>query len=221
MLLSPTRAIAIVAPLLLCGFVDGAMAQTPAKSPAATPAPAAATVPVAPQQLHIMVVDVQMLLQNSKAAKMVRSQIEAKRAEYAKEISRQEDVLRQERDALQRQQASLSPAALSAKGREFQGKVNDLDRDVQSKRQALERSNSQALEKIQDVMLRIIANIAKQRKANLVFQRAELVLFDQSFDVTDEVLQQLNEQLPTLTVTFATPVVTPAPKQTSTRSRRR
>jgi Skp family chaperone for outer membrane proteins len=226
MLLFPTRVAAIGAALILCGFVDGAMAQTPAKAPAATAAPAAAATTAAPvaQKLTVMVVDVQQLLQSSDAAKMVRSQIEAKRAEYAKEISRQEEVLRQERDALQRQQASLSPAALSAKGREFQAKVNELDRNVQGKRQALERSNSQALEKIQNVMLRIIANIAKQRKANLVFQRAELVLFDQSFDVTDEVLAQLNQQLPSLTVSFATPVTPAAPvaaKPATTRSRRR
>jgi hypothetical protein len=41
----------------------------------------------------------------------------------------------------------------------------------------------------------------------MVFQRSELVLFDQNFDVTDEVLQKLDEQLPTLTVNFVAPVV--------------
>ncbi len=55
-------------------------------------------------------------------------------------------------------------------------------------------------------MLKIIADIAKQRKVNLVFQRADLVLFDQVFDVTDEVLQKLDEQMPTLTVNFVAPV---------------
>src|SRR6202521_3853344 len=158
-----------------------------------------------------MVVDVQALLQNSKSAKMVRQQIEQKRAEYAKEISHQEETLRQERDALQRQQSSLSADALNQKGREFQAKVNELDRNVQSKRQALERSNAEALEKIQEVMLKIITDIAKDRKANLVFQRSELVLFDQGFDVTDEVLQKLDEQLPTLTVNFIAPVASNPP----------
>ena len=168
--------------------------------------PAAAPAPGQPP-LTIMVVDVQALLQNSKSAKMVRQQIEQKRAEYAKEISHQEETLRQERDALQRQQSSLSADALNQKGREFQQKVNDLDRNVQSKRQSLERSNAEALEKIQEVMLKIITDIAKDRKSNLVFQRSELVLFDQNFDVTDEVLQKLDEQLPTLTVNFAAPVL--------------
>jgi Skp family chaperone for outer membrane proteins len=181
----------------LYGGVGDAWAQQPA-APAATP--------TGPTSLTIMVVDVQSLLQNSKSAKMVRQQIEGKRNEYAKEISQQEETLRQERDALQRQQSSLSADALNQKGREFQAKVNELDRNVQSKRQALERSNAEALEKIQEAMLKIITDIAKDRKANLVFQRSELVLFDQGFDVTDEVLQKLDDQLPTLTVNFVAPV---------------
>jgi len=187
-------------------------AQAQQQPPAQPAPPAAPATPGVSPALTIMVVDVQQLLQNSKAAKMVRSQIEAKRSEYAKDISHQEEGLRQERDTLQRQQATLTPEALNAKGREFQQKVNDLDRTVQSKRQALEKSNADALEKIQQSMLKIITAIAKDRKVNLVFQRAELVLFDQQFDVTDEVLQKLDEDLPTLTVEFVQPApITPTP----------
>jgi Skp family chaperone for outer membrane proteins len=193
-----------------CYAIGGALAQTPPTPAPAPPAPPPAS-PAMPTTLTVMVVDVQSLLQNSKAAKMVRQQIEAKRADYAKEISHQEETLRQERDALQRQQASLTPEQLNAKGREFQAKVNDLDKNVQAKRQALERSNADALQKIQESMIKIITDIAKDRKANLVFQRSQLVLFDQGFDVTDQVLQKLDEQLPTLNVDFVAPVVANAP----------
>ena len=210
MLLSYWRLTALSLPFLC--LASSAMAQAPpATSPPAPAPPAPAPEPPPPtpltaQNLTVMVVDVQALLQNSKAAKMVRSQIEQKRGEYTKEISHQEELLRAERDALQRQQASLSPESLNQKGRDFQQKVNDLERNVQGKRQALEKSNGDALQKIQEEMLKIIADIAKQRKANLVFQRTDLVLFDQAFDVTDEVLQKLDEQMPTLTVSFVTPV---------------
>lgn len=206
---------------LICGFAGSAAAQTPpapqppAPAPPAPAPPAPASPAVAPTPLTVMVVDVQALLQNSKAAKMVRGQIEQKRNEYTKEIAHQEEALRSERDALQRQQASLSPDALNQKGRDFQQKVNDLERNVQGKRQALEKSNGEALSKIQEEMLKIIADIAKQRKANLVFQRADLVLFDQSFDVTDEVLQKLDEQMPALTVNFVAPVPPPGPSSTA------
>src|SRR5215470_481901 len=212
MLLWYSRPSALLLPFL-CSFAGSVLAQAPpAPSPPtqAPPPPTQAPPPAAPlptaQNLTVMVVDVQALLQNSKAAKMVRSQIEQKRGEYTKEISHQEELLRAERGALQRQQASLSPESLNQKGREFQQKVNDLERNVQGKRQALEKSNGDALQKIQEEMLKIIADIAKQRKANLVFQRSDLVLFDQAFDVTDEVLQKLDEQMPTLTVNFVTPV---------------
>jgi Skp family chaperone for outer membrane proteins len=201
-----------VGPLVLlvasCAILGIAQAQ---QSPPAPAAPAPTAPAAAPTGLSVLVVDVQSLLQNSKSAKMVRQQIEQKRAEYAKEISHQEETLRHERDALQREQQKLSPEALNQKGREFQQKVNDLDKSVQGKRQALEHSNAEALEKIQEAMLKIITDIAKKRKANMVFQRSELVLFDQGFDVTDEVLQKLDEQLPTVTVNFATPVAANAP----------
>jgi outer membrane protein len=206
----------ILLPAFLCCFAGSAVAQAPPTPPAQpappVPTPPAAAAPTtAPVTLTVMVVDVQALLQNSKAAKMVRGQIEQKRNEYTKEISHQEEALRAERDALQRQQASMSADALNQKGREFQQKVNDLERNVQGKRQALEKSNGEALSKIQEEMLKIIADIAKQRKANLVFQRADLVLFDQSFDVTDEVLQKLDEQMPVLTVNFVAPTPPPNP----------
>jgi outer membrane protein len=204
---------AVLLPLLF-GLVGTAAAQAPpakAPAPAPHPAPAAPAAPLpAAQNISVMVVDVQALLQNSKAAKMVRSQMEAKRNEYTKEISRAEEALRAERDALQRQQASLSADALNKKAREFQQKVNNLDRDVQSKRAALEKSNNEALTKIQQTMLKIIADIARQRHANLVLQRTDLVLFDQSFDVTDQVMQKLDEELPVLTVNFVTPEPVPA-----------
>jgi outer membrane protein len=191
--------------LSLHGFVGSAVAQAPPAAPPPAAAPAAAAPLPGTPGLNVLVVDVQSLLQNSKAAKMVRGQIEQKRLEYTKEISHEEEVLRAERDSLQRQQASLAPEALNKKGREFQQKVNDLDRSVQSKRQALEKSNNDALSKIQQAMLKIIADIAKQRKANLVLQRTDLVLFDRAFDVTDEVMQKLDEDLPVVTVNFVAP----------------
>lgn len=228
------RPAALVLPLVWCLLgVGSAVAQQP-KTPPPAPAPAPpkavrpppAAAPLLPAPgLTVMVVDVQALLQESKAAKMVRAQIEQKRAEYTKEIQHEEEVLRAERDALQRQQSALSADTLNKKGREFQQKVNELDRSVQAKRQALEKSNNDALSKVQQQMLKIIADIAKQRKANLVLQRSDLVLFDRAFDVTDEVMQKLDEQMPVMTVNFVNPQPPPSdltgPLPSSVKTKRR
>ena len=87
----------------LWGLAGSAFAQAPPAPPApAPPAPAPPASAATSPNLTVLVVDVQALLQNSKAAKMVRGQIEQKRNEYTKEISHQEETLRAERDSLQR-----------------------------------------------------------------------------------------------------------------------
>jgi outer membrane protein len=217
-MLMPRIRRAIIAPTavllpLLAGLLlqpELAAAQAPAAK-APVPAAAPSTPAAAPTQyLRVMVVDIQTLLQKSKAAQMVRQQIEQKGAEYRKDIAHQEQVLHAEQDQLQREQSKLSPAALNKKGREFQAKVTALNRSVEAKRAALEKSNADAFTKIQTAMLKIIADIAKQRQANFVFQRSDLVLFDKRFDVTDEVLQRLDKDLPSVTVSFVTPTLPPA-----------
>jgi outer membrane protein len=208
--LLPLLAGLLLQPELAAAQAPAAKAPAPAAAPS-TPAAAPSTQAPAPAQyLRVMVVDIQTLLQKSKAAQMVRQQIEQKGAEYRKDIAHQEQVLHAEQDQLQREQSKLSPAALNKKGREFQQKVTALNQSVEAKRAALEKSNAEAFTKIQTAMLKIIADIAKQRQANFVFQRADVVLFDKRFDVTDEVLQRLDKELPSVTVSFVTPALPPA-----------
>ena len=124
---------------------------------------------------------------------------------------------------MQRQQAIAGGRCASTrKGREFQqqGQSSSSATCRASARRWNARTPRRS-SKIQDVVLKIISDIAKDRKVNLVLQRSELVLFDQGFDVTDEVLQKLDEQLPTLTVNFVAPVAVAAPEQLGTAARRR
>ena len=232
MLTSSVRLTALLS-VLCCGFAEIAIAQKP---PATPPAPAPAPLPTA-QNLSVLVVDVQSLLQNAKAAKMVRNQIEQKRVQYMNELSHQQDLLRAEQGAQQKQRASLSAehdtlerqrASLSAdtfdqKRRQFEQKANaflqkerDLDEKIKSYQengqeltQTLTKSASDAQSKINEIIVKITEDIAKERKANLVFQSTDFVAFDRSFDVTDEVLQKLDEELPVLNVSFVAPT-TPA-----------
>jgi outer membrane protein len=217
-------------PLLVFGFVGVAAAQAPPrKGPAPpanpTPAPAPARAPLpAPQSISVMVVDYLYILTNSKAGKMATSQIEQKGKDYRngllsadKEIQGEQQTLMTEQDALQHQQSSLSADVYNKKVREFRQKVVDweqkrknLDRDYQSETATLQKSKNEAETKIREVMMDIIKGIATQRRVNLVLQKTDLILFDASFDVTDQVMQKLDEQLPVLTVNFAEPEPVPA-----------
>jgi outer membrane protein len=193
--LSPLVLSLAVLAAAIWGVTASAEAQQAPAAPAANPAP-----PASPQPLNVMVVDIQTLMRKSKAAVMVRQQLEQKRTEYAKEMSKQDEALRHESENLQRQAASLSPDALTQKKREFQQKLGEFDRNVQSKRQALEHSDAEASEKIQTVIRDIITEMATEKNVNLVFQSTQLVMFSPGFDVTDAVLQKLDERMPNLAV---------------------
>jgi len=185
---------------VLAAAIWGVTASAEAQQAPAAPAANPAAPPASSQPLNVMVVDIQTLMRKSKAAVMVRQQLEQKRTEYAKEMSKQDEALRHESENLQRQAASLSPDALTQKKREFQQKLGEFDRNVQSKRQALEHSDAEASEKIQTVIRDIITEMATEKNVNLVFQSTQLVMFSPGFDVTDAVLQKLDERMPNLAV---------------------
>jgi outer membrane protein len=170
----------------------------------------AAAVSASARDLNIMVVDVQSLFQQSKAARAVGHQIDAKREEYRKEMAAAAQKLNKEKDTLQRAQGSLSPAALNKKEIKFQQEVSAFNVLYKGKAEALQKSGNEALGKIQQAILQIIRKVAQQRKADLVFQRGQLLYWDQSFDVTAEVLKQLDKELPTLAVSFSAAAPPPA-----------
>jgi hypothetical protein len=171
-------------------------AQT--QQPAAAP-PAKAESPSGPQQpLNLMVVDTQALMRKSKAAVTARQQIEQKRDEYLKEISQQEEGLRQQPDAMQRDQA-----------------LKDLGRDLANKRQALEKALSDAEQNIHQAIDKILTEIAKDRDAVLVAKDGLLVYKEALSvpDVTQEVLEKLDSRLPTIAINV--PQTAPEPRADS------
>ena len=189
--------------LLACFFVGcWNVAQAPAQQPPPATPPSAT-----PPPLSVMVVDVQSL------AAELQSGEDGPPADRRQTGGIPKGPDPPGRRAAQGERGAAAPAGdavrrsnFKAKGRELQGKVNQYERDLQSKRQALERSNADALKQIDEVVKKVIYDIAKDRKVNLVLQRGELLLYDPAYDVTDQVLQKLDDQLPTLTVNFVAPV---------------
>ncbi len=94
-------------------------------------------------------VDMQQLIYGSKAAKGIQGQMEQHRQAFSKEVAQQEDQLQKARTELERQRSVTPPNQLEAKGREYQQKVEALDRNVQGKQQALQQVYSEAMSKVE------------------------------------------------------------------------
>jgi len=159
-----------------------------------------------PPPLALVMVDMQQLIYGSKAAKGIQAQMEQHRQAFSKEVAQQEDQLQKARTELERQRSVTPPAQLEVKGREYQQKVEALDRNVQSKQQALQQVYSEAMSKVENAALQVVAEVAAAHQANIVVQKAAVIFSKDGFDITAEAMKKLDERLPSVTVSQPKPV---------------
>ena len=183
-------------------------------APAAPAAPPAAAAPPPPPAPVMVMVDMQQLLYGSKAGKGVQAQIDVQRQAFSKEVAQQEDQLQKARAEIERQRASMTPAQLETKMRDFQKKLQELDRSVQAKQKAWQQVYAEAMGKVEEQALRVVAEIANEHKANLVIQKGAVIFAKDGFDITPDAMLRLDERLPSVTVAQAKPVEAPAPAPT-------
>jgi outer membrane protein len=160
---------------------------------------ALAAVPADAQEIAppvIIIVDVQQILRDSLVAKNVQAEMTRRTDRYTKEVSEQENALRQTQDELERQRTVLSVDAFNAKMHDFQVRYDALDHGVQATRQALQQAFNDAMTKVENAALQIISDIAAERKANLVVTKAAVLFTAPGLDVTQEVIRRLDEKMP-------------------------
>ena len=156
----------------------------------------------AAQPIVVVVVDTQRVLEESKAGKTIKSQMQQHVSSYQKTISKQDQELSAAQQDLQRQQAILAQDAFALKVKEFDQRVNDARKKAQEAQQSLQESQREAIGKVEYAMLQVVADLAKERGANLVLNKSTVVMFDTHFDMSDEIIKRLNEKLPAVTVSF-------------------
>lgn len=152
----------------------------------------------------IAVIDIQIILRESKAMKGVRDQIEEQRKKFQAEITDQEKKLRAGGQALEKQRAVLSPEAFVQKQRELQAKVVEVQGQVQSRRRRLDQAFAQAADTFQKTLIQLVEGVAKEKGYNLVFPKAQIVYAAPAFDITALTLKRLNKKLPSLKVNVST-----------------
>lgn len=165
-----------------------------AAGPAASPAPA--------PPASVIVVNSHRVLTESKAGKAILTQMQAKATSYDKAFAQEEQELAGVQQELQRQQSILAQDAFAAKARDFDQRVNEARRKVQASKMELSQGQNEAEKTVMQTVLQILNDIAKERNANLVLDKAVVVMFDNAYDVTDEVIKRLDAKLPTMTVSF-------------------
>ena len=152
----------------------GAMAPAPSAPVAAAPAAKGGGGLTAPV---IAVIDVDMVMGQSQAAKSVAAQRDKWQQTYQGELAAQEKTLRETRQKLDADRASMKPEEFQEKARAFEQTVGEFERKVLVRRRALEKSFAIAMGQVERAMIESTAQVAGSRGANVVLPRTQVILF--------------------------------------------
>lgn len=153
-----------------------------------------------PSAAVVLVVDIQRIMRDSKAAKTIRSQVNDQREKFQAEFAEREKKLREEEQALARQRTILTAEVFQQKAKEFQGRIAEVQRDAQGRRQEVEAALNRALQDIRAVLVNIVGKMADEQKATVVLPKVSVFLVDKKLEITEDVLQRLDAELPKVTV---------------------
>lgn len=169
--------------LLAAVFAVGSVSITFAQTPPAN-------VPVV-----VGVLDVQLIMRDSKAAKSVKAALDKQAAAYQAELAQQENALRNADQQLMQQRASLPADEFNKKSNDLGLKVEALRQTAEKRRQQLQKMENGAMIQIEKTLLQAAADIAKQRGISLVLNKSAVLLNVQAYDITQEALKRLDAQL--------------------------
>lgn len=146
----------------------------------------------------IAVVDVQRVLNDSKAAKSVQDQLQKKREAYQKELASQEKELKALQDSVVGASDSLSKEEVQQKRAEFEKKLLKMRNLVKKRRGALELAAANALEDLRNEVVKVVAELAQEQSYTMVITRQNVILAEKELEITDEVMKRLNKKVKTL-----------------------
>ena len=182
-----------------------ALAQAP--KPAA-PAPAPAPAQAAPQQMEapvVAVVDVNEVLQRSKAGQVMYPQFDKLKKGYEDELNKERDAVNAEGQQLDGQRAVLAPEAFAQRVSQLRQKDQALANKVAERKRTLDATLSAGLAQIRNVLFQFSADIARERGINIVLPKEAVVIIARNLEITDEVLHRVDEKMPTMTLKVVQP----------------
>lgn len=191
----------------------------PATQPALPNIPQLPALPkVAPPPAAVIgVLSVPEVMQKSTAAQGVQEIIRDRQAALGGDAQTARTRIQNEQSRIVAQRGKLSDTQLEAKEKALQDEIATTQASFQLRNQAIQNSGQAALGQIEAELIAVIRQVAQAHGMNLVLHREQVALNVDQFDITSDVVTQLNKLLASVPVPPS--VVTPgmhvdAPQQT-------
>lgn len=144
----------------------------------------------------------QAILDESDAFKSILQQMEAKRAEVQKEMTKLETELKAQEQKLTEEQKKLSEKDFLQKRQAFEKRVREAQEKIEIRRAQMELAAEESKKKVYASFLKVADEVKKETGANILIYKETVITADRAFDLSSQVLAKLNKVLPKVKVTF-------------------
>ena len=160
----------------------------------ATPVFAQSTPPT-----KLVVIDKVAIMQGSKVGQDVARQVQAIAKQAQTDLSAQGRSIQEEERTAVQQTAILSPDAKAKRMAGIEAKKRGLPAAAQKKDEQIKAGFFQARQQMEQALGPIVQEVVKEEGANIVVDKQAVVFATaNSFDITQKVIDRLNQKLPTI-----------------------
>lgn len=145
------------------------------------------------QELRIGYVDVNKVLNDSKAGKRVKGDFEKTVKQRQETLAREQQQLKSLEEAYEKDKLLLSDTQKQAKQKDFEGKLKVFQQSAATAQRELGQKKNEIEQKLLADIQVVVRDIAKEDKVGLVFEKSQRPIYPaDAVDLTDKVLKRFD-----------------------------
>ena len=154
----------------------------------------------APPAPLIGVLGVPEVMRAATASQEVEKVITERRNKLQADAQKEQAAWRDLQQQLSADRATLSPDQVRTKERDLQERITEAQKGFRDRNRIIQETAQYSLNQIERTLIAVIRQVAESRGMNLVLHRAQVALNVNEFDITDQVTQQMNKVMPSITI---------------------
>ena len=154
----------------------------------------------APPTAVIGVLGIPEIMRASTAAIQVEKSITERRGRLNQDAQKEQLVWREMQQSLANDRGKLSADQIRAREKELQDRITGAQKTFRDRNRIIQEAGQYGLAQIERILVSVIRAVAESRGMNLVLHRAQVALNVNEFDITEQVVDQLNKVLPTVSL---------------------
>ena len=159
----------------------------------------------------VVVIDVQKIYAECNACKAAQTQLQSQAQQLQTLAQTLGTPIRTEAEAIQKAVGDKAPdAAMKTRIDALQTKQTQANQQLQQREQAFQRNRAYVAQQIEAKLSPIFTQVMQARGANLAVDTQATLAAAAGLDVTNDVMTQLNTQLPSVSTTAPPPPAQPA-----------